>query len=131
VQDALANAERRKDVALVGIATGREREHAGEAGAVEHEGRGGDARGLGMAVEVIVEEVLDTLIDGAEMARENAVFFAADREKMVDERREAVGRAGGKGHAGLTDLAELQIEVGEELAVGVDRSGGGGEGRHE
>jgi hypothetical protein len=131
VEDALTHAERGKDVALVGIAAGREGEHACEAGPVEDEGGSGNPRGFGVTVEVVVKEILDTLVDGAEVAREGAVFFAADGQEMVDEGREAIRSAGGEGHAGLPDLAELQVKVGEELAVGVDRSGGGGEGRHE
>ena len=116
----------------MGVAAGREGEDAGEAGAVEDERAGGDARRFGLAVEIVVKEILDALVDRAEVAGEGAVLFAADREEVVDERGEAVGGASGQGDAGLADFAELEIEVGVELRVGLGgggRSGGSGHGK--
>jgi hypothetical protein len=129
VENALADAIGGQDVTLVGVAAGREGEDAGKAGAVDDEGGGGDARCFGVVVEIVVDEILDALVDRAEVAGEGAVLFAAEGEEVIDERREAIGDAGGEGDAGLADFAELQIEVGEELGVGISAGGRGGDGR--
>ena len=107
----------------MGVATGGQGQDAGEAGAVEDEGGGRDPRGLHASIEVVVEKVLDTLIHRAEMARERAILFAADGQEVIDERCQAVGRTRFEGDAGLADLAELEVEIGEQLHLGV---GGGG-----
>jgi hypothetical protein len=70
----------------------------------------------GARLEVVVEKILQPLIDGAEMAGEGAVLFATEREEVIHQRSEAVG-AGRRGHAGLADLAQLQVEIGHELGV--------------
>ena len=119
VEDALARPVGREDVALVGVATGGQGQDAGEAGAVEDEGGGRDPRGLRVRIEVVVEKVLDTLIHRAEMARERAILFAADGQEVIDERCQAVGRTRFEGDAGLADLAELEVEIGEQLHLGV------------
>ena len=80
--------------------------------------------------EVVVEEILNALIDGAEVPGERAIFFAAEREKMIHERGEATDIGLG-GEARLADFAELEVEVGDELGVGGARIisgevGGGG-----
>jgi hypothetical protein len=128
VEDALADAVGGEDFALVGILARGEREDAGEAGGVEDKGGGGDGRGFGLTLEVVVEEILNALVDGAEVAGEGAVLFAAEGEEVIDEGGEAVGGAGGERDAGLADFAELQIEVGEELGVGISAGGRGGGG---
>jgi hypothetical protein len=129
VEDALADAVGGEDFALVRILARGEREDAGEAEAVEDKGGGGDGRGFGLTLEVVVEEILNALVDGAEVAGEGAVLFAAEGEEVIDEGGKAVGGAGGERNAGLADFAELQIEVGEELGVGISAGGRGGDGR--
>ena len=119
VEDALVRSVGREDVAVVGVAAGRQGQDAGEVGAVENEGGGRDPRGLRVRIEVVVQEVLDTLIHRAEMAREGAILFAADGEEVIDERRQAVGGTGCEGDTGLADLAELEVEIGEQLRLGV------------
>ena len=125
VEDALAHAVGSEDGAVVLVAARRERERAGEAGAVEDERGVGQARDLdGAVAERIEEEILDALVDGAEVAGEGAVLLAAEGEEVADEVTDAA--VVGQRDAGLADLAELEVEVGED--VGMARIGGGRKG---
>ena len=117
VQHALAHAIGRKDVAPVAVGIGWEREQSREADAVEHERGGGHAGDIGLTVELLIDEILDPLVDRAEMARQGAVFFAAEGEEVIDQRRESVRL--GRGDPGLADFTQLEVEVGDELSVGI------------
>lgn len=128
VQHPLLHAVRGEDGAAVLVGAGGQREHTREPGAVEDEGRSGQARHFAAEIraglELIVEEVLQALVDRAEVARQGAVLFAAEREEVIHQRREAVARHGGR-HPRLADLAQLQVEVRHQLGVGLGGSGRG------
>jgi hypothetical protein len=102
------------------IATGREREHAGEAVAVEHEGRGGDARRIGS--EAGVEITLDALIHRAEVLGQQPVLLAAEGDESAGELIksgtviERVGRA--------AEVAQTQVDVEQEQALFFRRGDG-------
>jgi len=85
VQHALFDAVRGDDVGDELVAIGREREQAGEAVAVEHEGLAGEARGDGGVFQIIVEEVLDALVGRAEVVGEEAVFLVVERQQAGHE----------------------------------------------
>ena len=77
-----------------------------QSGPIEHEG--GDRQPGNIVrsacVKVIVEKILDSLIDGTEMADERAILFPAEREKMIHERGEPA-IAAFCGHTRLSDFA--------------------------
>ncbi len=135
VEDAVVQAGGGEDGALVLVGAGREREGAGEAGAVEDEGGGGQVGHVAVLLERVVEVVLDALIDGAEVLGKDAVLFAAEGDEVVHQLGEG-GRVvggllggGGQGDGGLAELAQLEIQVGQEARVariGDTRQQGGG-----
>jgi hypothetical protein len=80
-----------------------------------------------------VEEVLDALIDGAEVFGEDAVLFAAEFNEVIDEFGEVGGvvggGAGGEFYRGLAEFTKLEVEVNQKARVaGVGQGGqeGGG-----
>lgn len=107
----------------MGISVGRERKQAGELRLVENEGAGGQAGRFGVGFEIVVKEILDTLVDGAEAGGELAVFFLAEREKTTEQVAKLVSLAA-QGDLRLTDLTEFEIEIGEKWSVGVGSVGG-------
>ena len=91
-------------------------EVSAEAGAVEDERGGGQARGADGLLEQVVEEVLDALVDRAEPGAERPVLLAADGEEVPCEGGQVVFTL--QGNAGLADFAQFQVEIGEKTRVG-------------
>ena len=135
VEDAVVEPGGGEDGAFVFVGGGRQGEGAREAGAVEHEGGGGYVGDVAVLFEGGVEEVLDTLVDRAEVFGEDAVFFAAEGHEVFDEAGKrcgvvgVFGDGGGQADGGLAEFAELKVQVGEKARIaGIrqDREQGGG-----
>ena len=135
MQHAVVEAGGGEDGALVLVGGGRQGEGAGEAGAVEDEGGGGQVGDVAVLFEGGVEKVLDALIDRAEVLGEDAVFFAAEGDEVIDEAGKGCGvvgvfgDGGGQADGGLAEFAELEVQVGEEARIAGIRQGreqGGG-----
>ena len=77
------------------VDVGRERQHARQPGrsrtSVVGRQSGHFTLSARYALEVVVEEILEALIDGTEMPGERAVLLAAQREEVIQHRSEAVG----------------------------------------
>jgi hypothetical protein len=130
VPHALLHALRGENAAAVFVLCGRQRAGVGEAGLIEHERRGRQARHLAGAFELIGEKILDALIDRTEMLRERTILFATEREQVIDEAGERIPL--GQRDAGLADFAQLEVQIREEPRIGGigHRAQCGGYGRH-
>jgi hypothetical protein len=74
---------------------------------------------------VVLKKILESLINGTEMAGECPILFAAKGEEVINEWGEPV-TGNKRGDAGLADFTQLQIEVRNELGIGFAGVGGGG-----
>src|SRR5688572_16861641 len=80
---------------------------------------------------MILQEILEPLIDRAEVAGERAVLLATEGEEVIDERREPIRGCRGR-HARQAEFAQLQVQIRDQLRVGFARvSSVGGGGRSE
>lgn len=106
------------------VSARRQRESAGQSGAIEYESVRGQARDFAGALEALRDVVLDALVDRAEVTGKHAILLAAQREEMVDEGIKPI--AAREFDAGLADFVELQVEVRQQLRVsGIGSDGKG------
>ena len=112
VQNALLDAVGIDDVRRKILAIHRQRQHAGEAGAIQREGAHGQL-GRRHVLQIIVEKRLDARVGGAEVLAEEPVLFARPR-----------GHGGGdlkkflvafQRHRPAADQGKLDIDVGNKM----------------
>jgi len=118
MQDPLLNAIGIDDVGGKFVAICRQREDFSEPGTIESKGARGKV-GDGQFLQVIVQEILDALIGGAEAIAQEAVFFARLSDHGLgdfDEFFVALDR-----HRRAADQGKLKVNVGDEMGrqVGV------------
>ena len=116
VQHALLHAKRAEQLRGEGVLAHRQRQRARHAGAVQHErfwrqlGRQHDF------LEIVVDEILDALIGGAEVIGEHAVRLAVMREHGGEQIIHARVRRGARRRQ--AEHGELEVDVLQQAAVG-------------
>jgi len=126
VQNALGDAVRGDDVVLEKVLALGERQHLGEAVAVELELPGGELGDLlAHVLEVVVEEVLDALIRGAQrktVVVEEVLLLLVRLEDGLDQAHEVLLLALHLGH-GDAARGKLEVDISGEEGV-VELAGG-------
>jgi hypothetical protein len=110
VQHSLSDATRSEDGALVLIARRRKREHARQARSIEDERRSWEAGRPTGILKVVEEEILNTLVDRAQVSHQGAILLPAERDKASDEFAKPIVN---ERDARLRQLAKLEIDVSE------------------
>jgi hypothetical protein len=100
------------------VPRGRERHSASKTWTIKDQRGGGQAGSLDDVLQIIEKEVLDALVDGAQVTGEGPVFFATEGEEVSHQLAETIVR---EGDARLGNLAKLEIQVRKEARVGGGR----------